>query len=185
MIAEFLTQVKKSINKIDELQVEKVIEILEDLRTRKGRLFIVGSGGSAGNASHAAADFRKLCEIESYSFDNISELTARTNDEGWNNTTASWLAASNFRSSDCLFVLSVGGGMPNVSGNLVNAIMLAAEKGSKIVGIVGNKLCTLTEYADASIVIETKKFKTPVVEGLQSVYLHMIVTNLQLNSPVW
>jgi D-sedoheptulose 7-phosphate isomerase len=185
MIKEFLNEVNKSIEKLDALAIDKMVGILEDLRERSGRLFIVGSGGSAGNASHAVADFRKLCEIESYSFDNISELTARVNDDGWDNSTTEWLKASNFCHNDCLFVLSVGGGFPNVSGNLVNAIKYAAECHAKIIGIVGNKECTLTQYASACAVIHTKKWKTPIVEGLQVVILHLIVTRVQLNSPVW
>lgn len=185
MIKEFLTEVKDSIDKIDYLAIDEMVGILDDLRERSGRLFIVGSGGSAGNASHAVADFRKLCEIESYSFDNISELTARTNDNGWDNTTQEWLEASNFCHNDCLFVLSVGGGMPNVSGNLVNAVKFAVEMRAKIIGIIGNRKCTVTEYAHASCVIDTRRWKTPIVEGLQVVILHLIVTRLQLNSPVW
>ena len=185
MIKEFLDETKRSIDSIDYIAIDEIIGILNELRELRGRLFIVGSGGSAGNASHAVADFRKLCEIEAYSFDNISELTARVNDDGWDNSTTEWLDASNFINTDCLFVLSVGGGMPGVSGNLVNAIKFAAESRAKIIGIVGNNKCALTEYAHASVVIPTKQWKTPIVEGLQTVLLHLIVTRLQINTPVW
>ena len=183
MTKEFLDEVKKSIDLLEG--IDEMAIILDDLRERKGRLFVVGSGGSAGNASHAVSDFRKLCEIESYSFDNISELTARVNDDGWNNTTMEWLEASNFSFNDCLFVLSVGGGMPNISGNLVNAIEYASKCRAKIIGIVGNKECTLTQYADAFCFVPTKKWKTPIVEGLQMVICHLLVTRLQLNSTIW
>lgn len=183
MIKEYLQEAKDAIDRIDPESIEGVINLLDDYR--KGRLFIVGSGGSAGNASHAVADFRKLCNIEAYAFDNISELTARVNDEGWDTSYMEWLKVSKFSGGDCLFVLSVGGGFPNVSGNLVEAIKYADNKCGGVVGIVGNKDSYLAQFADAYIYIDTKDFKTPIVEGLQVVLFHLLVTKLSVNKPVW
>ncbi len=180
MIEGYLKEVKYTIDRIDVSQVQKVIDILSEL---KGRLFIVGNGGGAGNASHAVCDFRKLCEIDACTFDNVSELTARINDEGWNTSMTNWLAGSKFNSSDCLFVLSVGGGDEQVSVNIHSAILYALAEGAKIVGIVGRDKCSLTQYGTGIVV--KSEFMTPIVEGMQSILIHMIVTKLQKRTTVW
>ena len=138
-INNFISNINYSIDKIDLTKIENIIRLLVTLKKRGGRIFFLGVGGSAGNCSHAVNDFRKLCEIESYSpTDNVSELTARTNDEGWDTIFAEWLKLSKLNSKDAIFILSVGGGNieKNVSPNLVKALMLAKEVNAKILGIV-------------------------------------------------
>lgn len=182
MIVDFLDSVSKSLDSLDMISIKEVCNILERL---KGRLFIVGSGGGAGHASHAACDFRKLCDIEAYSFDNISELTARINDNGYDVAYRDWLRASGFNGHDCLMVISVGGGTNGVSENLNNAIAEAIDVGAKIVGIVGKDGGNTKKNANACVVIKTTDYITPITEGLQSVIWHLIVTYLQKRNPVW
>ena len=181
----FLQDTTKVLTKIDVHDIERMVKILETIRARGGRLFLAGSGGGAGHASHAACDFRKLCNIESYCVtDNVSELTARTNDEGWDTSYSNWLQASRIDSDDCLFVFSVGGGSvePPVSVNLVNAIRAAKSVGASVVGIVGRDGGSLREMADASVLIPTVSpaFITPQAEGLQALIWHLIVSHPQL-----
>jgi D-sedoheptulose 7-phosphate isomerase len=178
----FLEDTTKVLTQIDVHDIERMVKILETIRARGGRLFLAGSGGGAGHASHAACDFRKLCNIESYCVtDNVSELTARTNDEGWDTSYSNWLQASRIDSDDCLFVFSVGGGSvePPVSVNLVNAIRLAKSVGASVVGIVGRNGGALREMADASVLIPTVSpaFITPQAEGLQALVWHLIVSH--------
>ena len=178
----FLEDTTKVLTRIDVHDIERMVKILEIIRARGGRLFLAGSGGGAGHASHAACDFRKLCNIESYCVtDNVSELTARTNDEGWDTSYSNWLQASRIDSDDCLFVFSVGGGSvePPVSVNLVNAIRLAKSVGASVVGIVGRNGGALREMADASVLIPTVSpaFITPQAEGLQALVWHLIVSH--------
>ena len=178
----FLTDTTEVLAKIGVEDIERVVMTLEATRARGGRLFLAGSGGGAGHASHATCDFRKLCHIESYCVtDNVSELTARTNDEGWDTTYSNWLQASRIDSDDCLFVFSVGGGSvePPVSVNLVNAIRLAKSVGASVVGIVGRNGGALREMADASVLIPTVSpvFITPQAEGLQALIWHLIVSH--------
>ena len=178
----FLADTTEVLAKIGVEDIERVVMTLEATRARGGRLFLAGSGGGAGHASHAACDFRKLCHIESYCVtDNVSELTARTNDEGWDTTYSNWLQASRIDSDDCLFVFSVGGGSvePPVSVNLVNAIRLAKSVGASVVGIVGRNGGALREMADASVLIPTVSpaFITPQAEGLQALVWHLIVSH--------
>jgi D-sedoheptulose 7-phosphate isomerase len=184
---EFLQSVIGTILRLDYADIEKAVEILFKLRSYGGRLFIIGSGGGAGNASHAVCDFRKLCNIEAYTFENTAELTARINDEGWDTSYLEWLKTSNFNQKDCLMVLSVGGGAEGVSQNLVKSLYYAQSKDSKIIGIVGRDGGVTKTLADVCILIETKVHITPIVEGLQSVVLHLIVShpNLQLKHTVW
>src|SRR3990172_12836602 len=135
---QFLKESTDTINKMDYNEIEKIAEVLNVIRENGGRLFIVGSGGGAGHASHAVCDFRKLCNIESYTpYDNVSELTARANDEGFDTTIIEWLRVSKFNQKDCLFVLSVGGGTDIVSQNIVKALYFAQSMDAKIIGIVG------------------------------------------------
>tara|TARA_B100000315_G_C14551743_1_gene576171 strand:+ start:706 stop:1317 length:612 start_codon:yes stop_codon:yes gene_type:complete len=165
--------------------VEAVVQTLCATRDRSGRLFLCGSGGGAGHASHAACDFRKLSGIESYCIsDNVSELTARINDDGWDTSYANWLRVSGIRSGDCLFVFSVGGGSidPPVSVNLVNAVRLACEVGADVVGIVGRDGGAVRTLATASILVPSidQKLLTPQTEGLQALLWHLIVSHPSL-----
>ena len=160
-------------------------KLLVNLRNQKGRLFLVGVGGGAGHASHAVNDFRKIAGIESYSpSDNVSELTARTNDEGWDTTYAAWLKVSNLNSKDMLFVFSVGGGDAerNISANIVNALKLAKETGCKIMGVVGRDGGYTAKVADACIIVPTvnKDYITPHTESFQALVWHLLVSDPRL-----
>jgi D-sedoheptulose 7-phosphate isomerase len=154
------------------------------VRERGGRLFVLGVGGGAGHASHAVNDFRKLCDIESYApTDNVSELTARTNDDGWEASYSGWLEVSRLNGNDALFVFSVGGGSRehNVSVNLVNALELAHQVGASIYGVVGSPGGALAEYADAAIVLDVPPdLRTPLVESFQAVVWHALVSDPEL-----
>jgi D-sedoheptulose 7-phosphate isomerase len=157
---------------------------LRDLRQRSGRLFILGVGGGAGHASHAVNDFRKLCEIESYApTDNVSELTARTNDDGWDTSFTAWLAVSRLGSRDALLAFSVGGGSreQNVSVNLVNALEAAQRVGAAIFGVAGAPGGTLARVADVAILIDPPAaLRTPLVESFQAVLWHALVSHPEL-----
>ncbi len=169
---------------VDGAQVDAMAAGLAALREHGGRLFILGVGGGAGHASHAVNDFRKLCRIESYApTDNVSELTARTNDEGWDTSFTEWLRVSKLSDRDGLMVFSVGGGSRahNVSVNLVNAIELARELDASIYGVVGSPDGTLAQLADVAIVIEAPgDLKTPLVEAYQAVVWHALVSHPDL-----
>lgn len=185
MIKEYLQSVIGSTLLLDVADIEKAVNILSTLR---GRLFIIGSGGGAGHASHAACDFRKLCHIEAYApYDNVSELTARANDEGFDTTLINYLKVSKFNHNDCLLVISVGGGSSDVSLNLVRALRFAHSKTAKIIGIVGRDGGETKKYSDVCILIETKDHVTPITEGLQAVIWHGIVSHpkLQKQSTKW
>src|SRR5215213_6788091 len=154
----FIAESTEILNKLDIAAIEKIVDILVQVREQSGRLFILGVGGSAANASHAVNDFRKIVGIEAYApTDNVSELTARTNDEGWETVFANWLQVSKLRSGDCIFVLSVGGGNleKNVSPNLVHAVKYAKEIGAAICGIVGRDGGFTGQVADACVVVPT------------------------------
>ena len=188
----FLDDTVAIVERLDRDDVEAVVEILAATRARGGRLFLCGSGGGAGHASHAAGDFRKLCDIESYAVtDNVSELTARINDEGWDTSYAGWLRASRLRADDCVFVFSVGGGdvERGISVNLVAAMHLARERGARIVGVSGRDGGEIARVADACIVIPTGEpgLVTPQTEGLQAVMWHLIVSHPKLaaNEAKW
>jgi D-sedoheptulose 7-phosphate isomerase len=169
---------------IDGEQLDAMARGLAEVRERSGRLFILGVGGGAGHASHAVNDFRKLCLIESYApTDNVSELTARTNDDGWDTAFTEWLAVSKFGPGDALLVFSVGGGSRehNTSVNLVNAIEHGKEIGASIYGIVGSPDGTLARLADVAIVVSTPAdLKTPLVESFQAVVWHGLVSHPEL-----
>src|SRR5262245_18912653 len=169
----FLADTAKVIASIELADIDAVAEALRTTRDRGGRVFFCGSGGGAGHASHAACDFRKLAHIECYCVnDDVSELTARVNDEGWHRAYADWLGASRLRSDDCLFVFSVGGGDEerNVSPNLVEAMRAAKEVGASIVGVSGRDGGMLRRSATASVLIPTvdAAHVTPQTEGLQA-----------------
>ncbi len=169
---------------VDPTQIDAIAAGLAALRERGGRLFILGVGGGAGHASHAVNDFRKLCLIETYApTDNVSELTARTNDDGWETAFTAWLTVSKLSPADGLLVFSVGGGSRehNVSVNLVAAIERAREVGAVIYGIVGSPDGTLAQLADIAIVISPPAdLKTPLVESFQAVIWHGLVSHPSL-----
>jgi D-sedoheptulose 7-phosphate isomerase len=160
--------------------VDAIGEALVSLKQRKGRLFFLGVGGSAANASHAVNDFRKIAGIESYTpTDNIAELTARTNDDGWRYTFEAWLQTSRLSSNDAVFVLSVGGGTDATSPNLVNALAFAKKQQAVILGIVGRDGGATLAYAHVCVLVPTvdARRNTPYVESVQSLLLHLMVTN--------
>jgi D-sedoheptulose 7-phosphate isomerase len=169
---------------IDGELVDEMARGLAAVRERGGRLFILGVGGGAGHASHAVNDFRKLCLIESYApTDNVSELTARTNDDGWDTSFTEWLAVSKLGDRDALLVFSVGGGSRehNVSINLVNAIERGRELGTSIYGVVGSPDGTLAKLADVAVVVDAPPdAKTPLVESFQAVVWHALVSHPEL-----
>lgn len=178
----FLQETVAVIEALDDQAVEQVALGLADVRERDGRLFILGVGGSAGHAGHAVNDFRKICALESYApTDNVSELTARINDDGWDGAFAAWLEGSRLGPRDALLVFSVGGGnaAQNVSTNIVRALELARERGAGIYGIVGRDGGTTAELADACVVIPPlyADHVTPHTEGLCAVLWHLLVTH--------
>lgn len=169
---------------IDARRLDEMADGLAAVRDQGGRLFILGVGGGAGHASHAVNDFRKLCEIESYApTDNVSELTARTNDDGWESSFSAWLAISRLCGRDALLVFSVGGGSRehNVSVNLVGAMEAAHEVGARIYGVAGSPGGTLADLADTAILIEPPPaLRTPLVESLQALVWHALVSHPRL-----
>lgn len=178
----FLDDAVTIIKKIDRTQIQNMIRILQDTRKNNGRLFILGVGGGAGHASHAVNDFRKIAGIESYApTDNVSELTARVNDDGWETVFENWLKGSRLTPRDCIFVFSVGGGNAekNVSVTLINALRYAKEIGAKVIGVVGRDGGFTAKVADACVVIPTvnEKTVTPQTEAFQAVIWHLIVSN--------
>jgi len=179
---QFLSEAAAIISKIDGAAVERVAGLLSDVRGRGGRLFFLGVGGSAANCSHAVNDFRKIAGIEAYApTDNVSELTARTNDEGWATVFVEWLKTSRLGAKDCVFVLSVGGGNleKNVSPNLVTALQHAKEIGTTVVGIVGRDGGYTAKVADACVIIPTANPQTvtPHAEAFQGVIWHLLVSH--------
>jgi D-sedoheptulose 7-phosphate isomerase len=188
----YLDEIKKIAGLIDVHAVEKVVDLIVELRQSSGRLFFLGVGGGAAHASHAVNDFRKLAGVESYApTDNISELTARTNDDGWDTTFARWLETSRLSSRDMVFVISVGGGdlERNISPNLVKALEHARSVGSKIVGIVGREGGFTARVADACILIPVvnPSAVTPYTESFQAVMWHLLVSHpaLKMKAATW
>jgi D-sedoheptulose 7-phosphate isomerase len=180
-----LAETAKIAKLVSSEEIEKVIDLLKSVRENKGRLFILGVGGSAANAAHAVNDFRKLTNIESYApTDNVAELTARTNDEGWQNVFVPWLKTSRLSSSDCVFILSVGGGSRErqVSVNLCEAIDYAKTVGALITGIVGRDGGYTAQNATAVIVVPdvNSASVTPHSESFQSVIWHLMVSHPKL-----
>ncbi|HEY2013022.1 MAG TPA: SIS domain-containing protein [Bryobacteraceae bacterium] len=179
---QFLSEAKTIIDQLNLEQIERMATLLAGTRSAGGRLFILGVGGSAANASHAVNDFRKIAGMEAYApTDNVSELTARTNDEGWATVFESWLRGSRLRREDALLVFSVGGGNleKNVSPNLVKALQYAREVGSKILGIVGRDGGYTAQAADACVIIPTVNavHTTPHAEAFQAVVWHLLVSH--------
>jgi len=186
-IDDYLREVKSITSLLDRTAIEKMVDTLIDIRDKKGRLFFLGVGGGAGNASHAVNDFRKIAGFESYSpADNVSELTARINDDGWETSFAAWLKGSNLNSKDGVFVFSVGGGNreKNVSVNLVNALEYAKKVKAKVLGIVGRDGGYTGKIADVCVIIPTVNTSTvtPHSEAFQSVIWHLIVSHPRLRA---
>ena len=184
-IRNYLDEVKEVVDLIESNDVYRIVELLVELRERSGRVFFLGVGGSAANASHTVNDFRKICGIEaSTPVDTVSELTARTNDSGWETVFVEWLKGSKLNSKDAVFVLSVGGGNleKNVSANLIHAVNYAKEIGARIFGIVGRDGGYTSKVADVCIVIPTVNSQTitPHTESFQSILLHLIVSHPSL-----
>jgi D-sedoheptulose 7-phosphate isomerase len=189
---DFLNEVEKICATVDVDTVERLVDELAALRERGGRLFLLGVGGSAGNCSHAVNDFRKLCGIEAYTpIDNVSELTARTNDEGFDTVFTGWLEVSRVSSNDALLIYSVGGGDAerNVSVNLMRAIDLAKARGAKVFGIVGRKTGYTAKQGDVVVVVpEVNPARiTPLSEGMQAIIWHCLVSHpdLQIRKTKW
>jgi len=188
----FFSEVQQICGQIDRTIVEGLAQQLAALRERGGRLFLLGVGGSAGNCSHAVNDFRKLCNIEAYTpTDNVSELTARANDEGFDTIFSAWLQVSRLSDKDALLIYSVGGGDAerNVSVNLVRAIDLAKERGAKVFGIVGRDSGYTAKQGDVVVIIPVVNPDriTPLSEGMQAIVWHCLVSHpeLQVRSTKW
>ena len=188
----FFKEVVEVAQQIDLNAIETLAHELKDLRDRNGRLFILGVGGSAGNCSHAVNDFRKLCGIEAYApVDNVSELTARTNDEGWDTIFSGWLKVSRANKNDAVLVFSVGGGNleKNVSPNIVQGLKLAKERGLKIFGVVGRDGGYTKQVGDCVVVVPTVDASrvTPHAEAFQGVVWHCLVSHpvLQQMATKW
>ena len=184
-IDSYLNETKEIANKLNKGQIKKVIDLLYFVRESGGRLFLLGTGGGAGHASHAVNDFRKICGIESYTpTDNVSELTARVNDEGWDTCYVNWLKISKLRNNDMLCVFSVGGGdiAKRVSVNIIKSLEYAKEVGAKICGVVGRNGGYTAQVADACVIIPTvnEKAITPHTESFQAVILHLMVSHPKL-----
>ena len=186
-IAKYLKEVEEIAQKLDRDEINKMIGVLKDVRDKKGRLFILGVGGGAGHASHAVNDFRKLAAIEAYTpVDNVSEITARTNDDGFHTIFSNWLLGSSLSGNDAILVFSVGGGNleKNVSPNIVEALKLAKEIGAKILGVVGRDGGYTKQVADACIVVPVVNPEnvTPHTEAFQAVIWHLIVSHPKFQS---
>ena len=184
-IDKYFREAKEIIAKIDASQIRKMVDLSVNLREQEGRLFIIGVGGGAGNASHAVNDFRKICGIEAYApSDNISELTARVNDDGWDTAYVNWLKGSKLIEKDMIFVFSVGGGNleKGISVNIVNSLLFAKEVGAKICGVVGRDGGHTAKVADACVLIPPLNSETitPHTEGFQAVVWHLLVSHPEL-----
>jgi D-sedoheptulose 7-phosphate isomerase len=189
---QFLAESQQVLSRLDPEAIEKVVKELQQVRERGGRLFILGVGGSAANASHAVNDFRKICGFECYApTDNVSELTARTNDDGWASIFTEWLKGSRLQARDGLLIFSVGGGNleKNVSPNLVGAIQLARQVGATVVGVVGRDGGYTAQAAQACVIVPTVNpdHITPHSEAFQAVVWHLIVSHpaLKVGKTKW
>jgi D-sedoheptulose 7-phosphate isomerase len=181
-IANHLKEAEKILSLIDREAIEEIVSIIAGIRKKEGRLFFLGVGGGAGHSSHAVNDFRKICGIEAYApTDNVSELTARTNDEGWETVFVEWLRGSHLSKKDGIFIFSVGGGNKekNVSANLVYALQYAKETGASVVGVVGRDGGYTAQIADACCIIPVVNptNTTPHTEGFQAVVWHALVSH--------
>jgi len=183
--AQYITEAVEILKKIDQAMIDRVVDLMVQLRASGGRLFFLGVGGGAGHASHAVNDFRKIAHIESYApTDNVSELTARVNDDGWDTSYASWLRGSHLKAGDMVFLFSVGGGdaTRNISANLVRALQYAKEVGTTICGVVGRDGGYTARVADACVVVPTVNAATvtPHTESFQALVWHLLVSHPRL-----
>jgi D-sedoheptulose 7-phosphate isomerase len=186
-VKQYLAEAAQVIDRLDQKSIDAVVDLLVETRLRGGRLFILGVGGSAANASHAVNDFRKIAGIEAYApTDNVSELTARTNDDGWASVFEGWLKVSRLGAGDLLLVFSVGGGNAekNVSPNLVAALKYAKGLGARVAGVVGRDGGYTAKVADACVIIPTVNpdHVTPHTEAFQAVVWHLLVTDPRLKA---
>ena len=188
----YLKEISNITKRISLKKIDEMVDVIAKCRKNKGRIFFAGVGGSAGNCSHAVNDFRKLCKVEAYAItDNVSEITARTNDEGFETIFDQYLITSNFSKNDILFIFSVGGGnyKKNVSVNLINAIKLSKRRKAKVLGIVGKKNGYTYKNGDVVLDIDTKEKKliTPISEAYQAVIWHLLVSHpiLAKNKTTW
>jgi D-sedoheptulose 7-phosphate isomerase len=184
---QYLDEAALIVARLDASKIDAMLELLLDLRRRGGRLFFLGVGGSAGNASHAVNDFRKIAGIECYApTDNVSELTARVNDDGWETVFANWLKTSRLSDNDMVFVFSVGGGdlERNISPNLVRALEYSKQAGAKICGVVGRDGGYTARVADACVIVPTISAETvtPHAEAFQAVIWHLLVSHPSLRA---
>ena len=182
---EYLNECIEICNKIDPQEIEKMASLINSIRENKGRIFFLGVGGGAGHAGNAVNDFRKICSIESYApTDNVSELTARVNDDGWDTSYVNWLKGSQLCEKDLLFVFSVGGGNleKNISVNILKSLQLGQDRGTKICGVVGRDGGYTAQVADACIVVPTVNEAniTPHTEAFQAVVWHLLVAHPML-----
>lgn len=191
-VDKFLKNTLETINNLNHSEIYRLVKIVKKVKQKKGRIFFLGLGGSAGNASHAVNDFRKIANIESYNpLDNISEFSARVNDEGLNGTFSKWLEVSKLRRNDLLFIFSVGGGnlKQRVSVNIIEAIKLAKKRNAHVIGLVANRGGYTAKEADEIVKINVKnnKFITPISESLQAVIWHLIVSHplIKENETKW
>jgi len=190
--ARFLQETQEITSSLDLDCLERMIDVLIEIRSREGRIFFLGVGGGAGHASHAVNDFRKIAGMECYApSDNVSELTARINDDGWETCYANWLRGSRLNAEDAVFVFSVGGGSieRKISMNIVRSLEFAQDVGAKILGVVGRDGGYTFEVADVCVVIPTASadMVTPLVEAFQAVVWHLIVSHprLKVNEMKW
>jgi len=189
---KYLNEANQIIDRLDEKKIEKLVDLINEIKLNDGRIFFLGVGGSAGNCSHAVNDFRKIVGVECYApTDNVSELTARTNDEGWKTIFAEWLKVSKLTNKDLIFIFSVGGGSleKNISVNLVEAIKYAKSLGSRITGVVGKDGGYTAQNSDTCIIIPIVNDQniTPHTEAFQAVIWHLIVSHpkLKTNQTKW
>jgi D-sedoheptulose 7-phosphate isomerase len=183
----YLKEAKQIIEQLDTSEIEKMAHLLVETREQEGRLFLLGVGGGAGHASHAVCDFRKIAGMEAYApSDNVAELTARTNDEGWETVYSEWLKGSRLNARDMLFIFSVGGGdlEKNISPNLVRALEYAREIGAKIIGVVGRDGGYTAQVADACVIVPTVNPDTVTVhtESFQALIWHLLVCHPEVQT---
>jgi len=189
---DYYSNIIECAKNIDQAQINKIIKSLVQLRKRKGRLVLIGIGGSAANCSHAVNDFRKICNIESYTpTDNVSEITARINDDGWKNSYRDWLKSSNLNKNDALFIFSVGGGdlKRKISINIIEAIKLGKKIGCRIFSLTGpiGGYAKKNSHICLRIPVQDKKNITPLTESFQSIIWHLLVSHpkLKKNKTKW
>lgn len=192
MLANFFSEFQSSLGLLDKKKINALAIAISKIAKAEGRIFFLGVGGSAGNASHAVNDFRKICNIECYTpSDNVSELTARTNDDGFENIFSDYLKCSKLKKKDAIFIFSVGGGnvRHNVSVNLIKAIKFAKKKGSKVFSIVGKSNGYAYKESNISILVKTNSSKliTPISEAMQAVIWHFLVSDprIKKNKTKW